>query len=107
MKSSPAQRLLGRGFGGADFFLNFLVQDGNANRRLIPCAGDRDGYDCPNPVFLKKWIKYFQEERFAARDRLREFRLETEMAIEIELASQDVVSAHEVDGRARYAEAQS
>lgn len=80
------------------------MEDSDADCRLIPCAGDGDRDYGPGPIFLKKWVKGFQKERFGARNSLREFRLKTEMAIEIEFASQDMVIAREVDGRARNAE---
>lgn len=80
------------------------MEDGDAHRRLIPSAGDGNRDYRPIPIFLKKWIEGFQKERFGARNSLREFRLKTKVTVEIEFASQDMVTAHQVDGRAGNAE---
>ena len=69
-----------------DLLLDGFVQDGDAERRLVASAGDRNGDHGSGTVLLEEWIESFQEEGLCASHGLRELGLKAKMAVEIEIA---------------------
>jgi hypothetical protein len=72
-------------------FLDFLVQDGNADRRIFAGTRNGNGDDCAGSVFLEKGIEHFQKKRFRARHGLRKLCLKAQVTVEIDIAAYELV----------------
>src|SRR5262252_7899719 len=86
-----------------DLLFNLFVEHRHAEYGVIPSSRNSDGKFCACAVLGEERIKRLQKKRFCPGDRLRESCFESQMSVEIQCSSTDIVGACQIDKRAFHA----